>query len=445
MTNKKWIPFYFLLLSFLISCQNGKEKASDKNIADSASLNKKKPLSEKSNEELWDIYLNNPCYLPLIKDSNLWEKGYPVGFNHEDLYNDSLSSTNTYRNRYLVGDFNAVLPNNTIRGVQEIYPTLSALPEFKDLDPKLISRLENYVPGNPDSENLKTDLVSILGEKTAQVYLNFLKKIWAYKLIPVRRDFSIENQNVYSAGQSIVMCEACKDTLLMIGRFATSAKRQDIGFKTGANGVKRKYYYEYLPTEQRRKYYAGLYRITSKNWETARSYDSLDIDHDKQLGGGNNRVTFYQGSAELPNFLLLQPDKKYPNAMRSNGIHEVALRELARGMLGTANSIGCLRVSDFGSKFLRWWVPQNCKLFVAYNDTLYHSKIATNESVIKYLPFKNQEEGNAFRHWLNTYKPEAAKILEISETGDYKNGFIIDGYYYFKDEYNSYLKASEKK
>jgi hypothetical protein len=129
--------------------------------------------------------------------------------------------------------------------------------------------------------------------------------------------------------------------------------------------------------------------------------------------------------------------------MRQNGIHEVALRGLSRGMLGTANSIGCLRVSDFGSKFLRWWVPQNCKIFVGYKDSLYHNKVTEKSSAESFLPFKNAEEGNAFRKWLNTYKPNEAKILEISETGDYRNGYIIDGYYYFKDEYNKYVSSQK--
>jgi hypothetical protein len=230
----------------------------------------------------------------------------------------------------------------------------------------------------------------------------------------------------------------------MLGSFASSAKRQDIGIRTAADGSKRQYYVEYFPTGKRRTYYAGMYRITSKNWETRREYDSLDIKRDMEVGGGNNRVTFFKGNAELPNFLLMQPDKNYPNAMRQNGIHEVALRGLSRGMLGTANSIGCLRVSDFGSKFLRWWVPQNCKLFIGYYDSLYHSKVAMNDSAVSYLPFKNVQEGNAFRTWINKYKPNEAKILEIGETGDYRNGYIVDGYYYFKDEYNQYLNSKQK-
>jgi len=439
--------FLFLLTGLLAQGCNNNDKSDPKEVDKTTASNDQtavRSLDSMSKEQLWEIYLNNPCYLPLVKDSNLWQKGTRIGFDYRDLLNDSLSEDHPYKNRFLVADFNALLPNYQNKGARELYPTLLDLKEFAGLNASLIKEMDEAIPGTEAYNQLRSKIVATLGAEKAATYTNFLEKVWAYKMIPIKREYSIEHSNVYSAGQTIAMCEACKDTIKMVGRFATSAKRQDIGFRIGADSVKRKYYFEYLPIKARRKYYAGLYRITSKNWETSRKYEAEDIARDAELGGGNNRITFYQGKAELPNFLLLKPDESYPNAMRSNGIHEVALRELARGMLGTANSIGCLRVSDFGSKFLRWWVPQNCKVFVGYNDSLYHSKIATKDSAYHYLPFKTQAEGNAFRAWINTYQPKAAKELEISETGDYRNGFIIDGYYYFKEEYNKYLLAKQK-
>ena len=64
--------------------------------------------------------------------------------------------------------------------------------------------------------------------------------------------------------------------------------------------------------------------------------------------------------------------------------------------------------------------------------------------IIDYLPFKNQEQGDRFRKWINKYKPNIARLLEIKETGDYRNGFIIDAYYYHEKDYNSYLKNNQK-
>jgi hypothetical protein len=429
----------------IISCNSSgdpKEQIS-KDTTTTTQVIVKKPLDSLTNEEIWNLFLTNPCYLPLLKDSNYWEKGTRAGFTFNELFNDSLPENTAYRNRFLVGDFNAILPNGQNRKISEIYPKLSELSEFQELPNDLIKRIDTINPGTEESVTLFNDLKIRLGNK-ADKYINFINKVWKYKMIPIAREYSIENSNIYSAGHTIVMCEACKDTIKIVGKFATSPKRQDIAIRKNAEGIEFKSYIEYFPTGKRRKYYAGMYRITSKNWETQRKYDSLDIERDNELGGGNNRVTFFKGNAELPNFLLMQPDKSYPNAMRQNGIHEVALRGLSRGMLGTANSIGCLRVSDFGSKFLRWWVPQNCKLFISYNDSLYHKKINTKDSISNYLPFKNKYEGDAFRKWINQNKPEEAKVLEIAESGDYRNGYIIDGYYYFKNEYEKYLSTQKR-
>jgi len=444
-TNKNLFIVLICIFSSFLSCRNSGsiEAETVKDTSKVILLTVKKPIDSLSNEEIWNLFLNNPCYLPLLKDSNFWEKGTRVGFSFKDLFNDSLKENSPYRNRFLVGDFNAILPNGQNRKITELYPKLAELQEFQELPKELIYKIDTIKPGTPVAQNLIEELKIRLGSK-ADKYINFINKVWKYKMVPISREYSIENTNIYSAGHTILMCEACKDTIKVIGKFATSPKRQDIAIRKTDDGNEIKSYIEYFPTGKRRNYYAGMYRITSKNWETQRIYDSLDIARDNELGGGNNRVTFFKGNAELPNFLLMQPDKSYPNAMRQNGIHEVALRGLSRGMLGTANSIGCLRVSDFGSKFLRWWVPQNCKLFISYNDTLYHKKIETKDSVSNYLPFKNKKEGDSFRKWINIYKPDEAKILEIGETGDYKNGYIIDGYYYFKDEYERYLSNKNK-
>lgn len=60
-----------------------------------------------------------------------------------------------------------------------------------------------------------------------------------------------------------------------------------------------------------------------------------------------------------------------------------------------------------------------------------------------YLPFKNQAEGDRFRKWINSSYPDFAKRFDISIDGDYKNGFIIDGYYFFKKEYDNYLNKNQ--
>jgi hypothetical protein len=271
------------------------------------------------------------------------------------------------------------------------------------------------------------------------VFKNFLTQVWNYKMLPISRDYSFYWSSLFVPGQYIVMCEACEDTLVMIGKFATSAKRLNIGKRTNVDGSSYEYYFNHMPVGNNRYYYAGLNTISSKHWEYSRFYNYYDEFRDKELGGGHSRVVRYRNKVELPNFMLLVPHPDYPDAMTGNGIHEVALSDVARGMLGTANSVGCLRVSDFAAKFLRWWTPQDCKLFIAYNDTCYDKRIEYEGNIIDYLPFKTEDEGNEFRIWINKNYPLAAKLLQIDEEGSYRNGYIIDGYYHFKDEYDNYL------
>jgi hypothetical protein len=58
--------------------------------------------------------------------------------------------------------------------------------------------------------------------------------------------------------------------------------------------------------------------------------------------------------------------------------------------------------------------------------------------IIEDLPFKTVEEGNAFRVWLNQTKPRQAKQLKIDLEGKYDNGYILDAYNMFGEEYRTY-------
>lgn len=397
-----------------------------------------KPIESLTLEEIRNYYLKNPCYLPLLKDSSLWEPGTRIGFDYCDLFNDSFSENHKYRNRYLVGDFNVLDAKGQNRIIQEIYPSLASLKEFCGVPDNLVKRMETTRYGTPAYNTLTEDMKIEMGD-SANIFINFLEKVWQYKMIPINRSYSVEGNYLYSGGQSVVMCEACNDTLIMLGKFAASSKGRGMGIKFDKEGNEVKYYYESLPIGKWRYYYAGLNIITSKNWDSQRRYEELDLKRDYELGGGNWLITKYKDKEELPNFMLFAPSKDYPYAMVQNGIHEVSLRIMARGMLGTPNSIGCIRVSDFGAKFLRWWTPQYCKFFIAYEDARYNKKIDISDSIFDYLPFKNQEEGDCFRRWINEYKPFEAKILEIYKAGEYRNGYILDAYYYLKDEYESYL------
>ncbi|MDD4149012.1 MAG: hypothetical protein PHE33_03185 [Bacteroidales bacterium] len=404
---------------------------------------KPKPIASLSLEELWSYYLTNPCYLPLIKDSSLWEPGKNIGFNYADLCNDSLPSDHTYRNRYLVGDFNVIDNKGNTHSLQEVYPKMMDLRDFDNIPIDILRRLDSLKYGTKAYDSVLQTIDTVLSKESASILMNFLSKVWSYKMLPISRDYSFYWSSLFSAGQYVVLCEACEDTLIMISKFATSAKRLNIGHRTNEEGLITEYYYTDLPIGRYRNYYAGLNTVSSKHWEYGRFYDLLDKLRDEELGGGHNRIVMYRNKVELSNFLLLVPHPDYPKAMKNNGIHEVALNDVARGMLGTANSVGCLRVSDFAAKFLRWWTPQDCKLFIAYNDTCYDNRIEYEGNILDYLPFKTEQEGLDFRKWINTFYPYYAKILEIDEEGSYRNGYIIDGYYHFKDEYDNCLVNKE--
>ena len=324
------------------------------------------------------------------------------------------------------------------RGIIELNPDLNKLFDFKEYDNQLIKLLNNAENSSTDKEILY-DFIKENYPSDSLKLINFYEKVWIYKTPPFIRSFSRMRDKVFANGQKVCLCEAHEDTLVLIAQFATSPKRLNpIYTKDSLGNVIKVIHSQYLPIGKKRHYYASQYRISSKNWERKRKYEKEDLIHDEKLGGGNKRVTYFQGKYELPNFLLMSPTKEFPKATKQNGIHEVALRELSRGMLGTANSIGCIRLSDFGSKFSRWWVPQNANFFVMYTEERYHKEFSL-ESIQDQLPFKNEVEGNAFRKWLHDNKPLKAKQLDIDIEGSFVNGFILDAFNLYGSEYENYL------
>jgi len=398
-------------------------------------------VTELSQEQIKEYSNRNACYLPLLADSSLYEDGKQVGFLWDELFNEKLDSNNIYRNRYLVGDFNVLNPDSSNRGVEEVNPRLRLMIDFHHLDSTLFSLMDSAVYNEDKRGEMETKLRQMDPEK-AELHINFFNKVWKYKTPPIVRKYGVAGSKVYAAGQHLCMCEAKEDTLLLVGRFAISGKRQSPSVRVLPDGRQARSMHESLPLGAKRKYYAGRYYISSKNWETQRKYESLDIAHDNSVGGGNRQVTFYQGKTQLPNFLLMDPTPQYPDAMTSNGIHEVALSELSRGMLGSPNSIGCIRVTDFGSKFLRWWTPQNCNFFILYSNDRYVMKLDSINADDLY-PFKTKEDGDRFRKWINAYMPEKAKALDIDEEGDHKNGYVIDAYTVYRKEYENFLKEGQ--
>lgn len=383
----------------------------------------------------------NSCYLPLIQDTSLFDREHYAPFHYDSLFNTHLPNATKYSNRYLVGDFNSLNEFGESRGIKEVNPKIQYLIDFQEMDSTFFMLLDSAANNSVYDSKLDLYLDSTLQRK--EELLNFYNKIWSFKTPPLKRKYSVIKNNVYAAGQKICLCEAHADTLINIAEFAVSSKRLTPVSRTDSEGRKRVSYGQYLPINRRRDYYAAKNTITSKNWERARKYEEQDAIHDSLVGGGHDRVTFYKRSAELPNFLLIEPEAQFDGSMRSNGIHEVALSGLSRGMLGTPNSIGCIRVSDFGSKFLRWWTPQNANFFVLYTAEGYFKKL-DHIAADSLLPFKDVTEGNAFRLWLNQFKPKEARIHNIDSVGEFSNGYIIDAYTMYGEEYEEHVRLIEE-
>lgn len=393
-------------------------------------------IKDLSTETILKYSKKNSCYLPLIKNSTYFSSNYGKTITFDHLFNSKLPDSSIYKNRYLVGDLNVLDDNYEVRGIKEMNPDLSVLEDFKYTSSELYKKMDNAI----ESEEYYEEFITYTKKRypnNFDIYKNFFEQVWKYKTPEINRDFGFLGETAYASGQRLCLCEARLDTLIEVARFATSSKRLEPLKFYNEDSVEVTQVIEYLPIEKRREYYGLHYRITSKNWETERTYTKVDSIHDYALGGGNTRVTRYKGRTELPNFLLMSPDKSNHRAMRQNGIHEVALRELSRGMLGSSNSIGCIRVSDFGSKFLRWWAPQDANFFVVYQEDKYHKSYPKSD-IQEDLPFKNEKEGNAFRAWLNNTKPQQAKQLKVDQEGKYDNGYILDAYNMYEEEYRYY-------
>jgi hypothetical protein len=431
-----------LFVLFNASCgfnSNGSSKSKDAEDVEAplTEVKSRPNISELTQEQIRSYAKINSCYLPLLNDSTLYPDNKRSYFSWNELFNDSLAKDNPYRNRYLVGDFNALDENLQNLCIEEINPDLSKLLDFEKYNQELFTLMDAAVDSK-DSEAALFAYIKKNYSEDSEELINFYSKIWQYKTPALNKKFAVINNKAFALGQKLCLCEAKQDTLLLISRFSTSAKSLIPSEKKDENGkVLSTSYVRSLPIGKTRSYYGAQYLITSKNWETARKYENLDKFHDEKMGGGNNRVTFFKTGAQLPNFLLMTPGKDYPKAMRQNGIHEVALSGLSMGMLGSANSIGCIRVTDFGSKFARWWVPQNAKFFILYAENRYFSELPI-ESLEQYLPFKNEVEGNAFRKWLIETKPLKASQLEIDLTGKYDNGHILEAYNLYGKEYEAY-------
>jgi len=430
----RWITLVALMGGMAVSsCAQNLDEGYSAAKNQNADVKQIRLVRELPDSVIWSYAKVNSCYLPLTPQLTYFSKKSGRRLTYSDLFNSTLGQKQPYANRYIVGDFNVLNEDRSVRGIEEQMPRLSELLDFHSVASPTIEMLERAADSDLPPDSVSKRLGNVPSAKKPEL-LHFYKQVLQYKTPPIKRMYGFIGSTAYASGQRLCLCEAREDTLVEVARFATSSKSLDPYKEVNEAGKEVTKHREWLPVGRGREYYGLHYQITSKNWETQRTYTKSDARHDSLVGGGNTRVTKYKGRVELPNFLLMSPGAGNPNAMRQNGIHEVALRELSRGMLGSPNSIGCIRVSDFGSKFLRWWTPQDANFFILYEEDKYHYAVEKKD-ILGYLPFQSKAEGDAFRKWLNETKPNRAQQLEVGLSGSHNNGYILDAYNLYGAEY----------
>jgi len=395
---------------------------------------KKLTVENLGQDVIRDLAVLNPCYLPLLEDSSYYHIGFgKIGFTYNELFNSRLSLNHPYRNRYIVGDFNSMDVEYNSRGIKEKLPNIWNLTDFQKVPRNLLDYLEKAVGSQEFRELFYSNLDTFGANQTKM--LNFFNQVWSFKTDPIETNYNSIGNTLYAAGQTLCLCEAYEDTLILVARFAVSSKRLDISIKKSEDGSSYRSHFQLLPVDNYRHYYASLNTISSRNWETQRKYTFYDSLHDLELGSINKDITFYRGRVELPNFLLIKPTVEYSRAMPGNGVHEVALRELARGMLGSPNSIGCIRISDFGSKFCRWWVPQDANFFILYQEDKYFGFVDSSGHSIS--AFRSSKDSDKFRKWMIDNYPDESESMGITSFGSPYNEKLLRAYKMYKSEYLS--------
>lgn len=307
------------------------------------------------------LLLRNPCYYPLYVNIDYRNNRHLA---YHELFNDSLHEHPFFAGRYVMGEFNTILPDGSSKGVKERLPEPQEIDEFFEALNFAASR--GIVPDSlwTFNEVEFADLLTGQLDSLAVFYSfllmkNFHEQVNHFRAQVVDTDYNYIWRHQYHSGQHLCMCEAKEDTIYLVARFATSAK-------AWTKPMNR-----HFPTGKSRSYYAPINTLASRNWEWGRRYGDFERQRDKEMKGGSAWVTIYEGSVQLPNFMRIDPIEEYKDAMWQNGIHTQALPYLVGGMLGTPNSMGCLRVTSYASRFIRWWVPTHSKLFIYYTDDNY--------------------------------------------------------------------------
>lgn len=308
-----------------------------------------------------ELLKNNPCYTPILENI---DRIHNKHYTYYDLFNNSYDKTDFLAWRYIVADFNTTDENGNCKGCHDEQPKNNSLEEFKEL----VHYWEQINVNATNEESIIAWFNALsLSEKQKwgdqfYTYLNYFQHVDKFRTEPLYRDPIIEIEGKrYCIGQRMCLCEIQNDTLIMVAQFVTSSKN-------AAKSQGNQHDFDGQP-----RYYGPKCKITSRYWDHQFPYDSLDLIRDKRLGFGSKHVITYQGRVPLPNFMHITPDDEFPGAKGFvNGIHEFAVGGKRPGLfMGTPISLGCVRLHDYPSKFVRWWTPKNANFFTCYENSRY--------------------------------------------------------------------------
>lgn len=296
----------------------------------------------------------NPCYLPILRKI---DRVYDRNFSYKDLFNTRFDEADYLSGRYVVADFNTVDKEGRCRGSSDLFPENHRLTEFSDLMASL--KKEGIDPYDTEA------LADRKEEASVAEWLNYLEKVERYRTPPIDRPGVVAiGGRDYCFGQQLCLCEINADTLIMVARFITSSKNA-----RGWHGALK-------DIDGQPRYYAPLCYLKSRYWDRSVSYDERDKARDERMGGGSKSVVKYRRRVDLPNFMHMIPADEYPGAKGFvNGIHEYAVGGSGpEKYMGSPVSLGCVRLYDYPSKFIRWWTPLDAKMFISYEFSRYRQR-----------------------------------------------------------------------
>ena len=306
----------------------------------------------------------NPCYGPLIMKI---DRIHNEHYQWKDLFNEKFAVNDYRARRFVIGDFNTKDEEGHCKGCQEEFPDIWALPELRAFLKIAVEKKVNLY----DDASIQSWFTGLSREEQkvwqgmTSLWKNLRDHVESYRTQPLKKDTVIDVKGkTYCIGQRLCLCEIVGDTIIKYAQFVTSSKN---AAAPQSNQI---------DFDGQRRYYAPMNRLTTRYWDDRLKYDSLDRKRDEELCFSSSHVVTYKGTVPLPNFMHIIPDDAFPGAKGFvNGIHEFAVGGSAPGLfMGTPVSLGCVRLHDYPSKFIRWWTPVDAKMFIFYEDKRYQQK-----------------------------------------------------------------------